>query len=594
MGVRFLLAVLVFSALAPLFADAAIAQEESRIFDEANVLNDARESEVQSAFERASTDSGQSLHAFIVDDSNVNANNLEAQREYVLDTVRDESLPGDAGVIVVDTKSEWSQVYNLDGDVEQSVNEAMRAGFADGEFAEGLIAGASQYQDSLSVVPELLTAGGILGALAALVGGAAFFLIRGRRQKLLEEERRAAEEEFAGLTERINVFDEKERLVAGYLEAQRPLLDQRTENWVEERITEARTAGFANEFNEAAAELNSAPASARERLARGRALLDEALGKLDEAEKTMDDYRAADEALDGHLRAAAEEITSAEKTEASVRAEGVTVQPLDMRPEYDRLAREAAGRAARRDEYDPRQAIAATDALAEQARMRREALREEIEARDALPEERRSCEGALLRARESLAEYETAHDAALREWGPAAIGEAPAPAEISSNLRRAEGLLESADRAASAGSYAEARSLARQARDLAQNALDAPLALKTATADADLKKREGEEKLRELEIRLEQAKANEHRMNPAQRRQLREYERRLDDARGGFFGSDWLTAILIFEALDNDYVYMGDPSSMTGEGDWGGGDWSEGDWGGGDWGGGGDFGGGGW
>jgi hypothetical protein len=83
-------------------------------------------------------------------------------------------------------------------------------------------------------------------------------------------------------------------------------------------------------------------------------------------------------------------------------------------------------------------------------------------------------------------------------------------------------------------------------------------------------------------------------MDPYQRQRLREYEYQLQNARFGFFGADWLTALLIFEALDHDYAYMGGaPGEGFGEGGWGdGGDWSGGDWGGGDWGGG-DFGGGG-
>ncbi|MDP8949061.1 MAG: hypothetical protein M3N00_02300, partial [Actinomycetota bacterium] len=82
-------------------------------------------------------------------------------------------------------------------------------------------------------------------------------------------------------------------------------------------------------------------------------------------------------------------------------------------------------------------------------------------------------------------------------------------------------------------------------------------------------------------------------MDPYQRQRLREYEYQLQNARYGFFGADWLTALLIFEALDHDYVYMDGGALAPGEGDWGaGGDWGGGDWGGGDWGGGGDFGGG--
>ncbi len=101
--------------------------------------------------------------------------------------------------------------------------------------------------------------------------------------------------------------------------------------------------------------------------------------------------------------------------------------------------------------------------------------------------------------------------------------------------------------------------------------MQAPHELKAAVAEAARRRRTGEEKLRELEARLGRAKANRHRMNPRQRRRLQEYERELRDARGGFFGADWLTALLIFEALDTDYVYMdGGPT-----GDWGGGDFSD-------------------
>src|SRR3712207_1637662 len=91
------------------------------------------------------------------------------------------------------------------------------------------------------------------------------------------------------------------------------------------------------------------------------------------------------------------------------------------------------------------------------------------------------------------------------------------------------------------------------------------------------RRRKGEKKLAELEARLERAKSSRHRMGPRQRRELREYERRLDDARGGFFGADWLTALLVFEALDTDYVYVDSPG-----GDFGGGFGDGGDWGGGD------------
>jgi hypothetical protein len=411
----------------------------------------------------------------------------------------------------------------------------------------------------------------------------------------MEEERRSAEQEFADLTVHLNEFDEKERLVSGYLEAQRPLLDQRTEEWVESRISDAKTTGFAQEFDEAASRLISDPIWARERMEHGRKLLAESMQKLYEAEKTMDDYRAADEALDGKLHEVKERIQAAEEAEEIARDEGVAVEPLNLRPEYDLVAREAADRASRRDEFDPRHGLAAVEALAERARRHREALQNDISARDALPDERYATEGALVRARETLEEYRGAHERALGEFGASALGEVPNPGELSSSLLEAEGFLDQAERAASSGRFTEARSLLQGAADLARKIMQSPGRLKAATAEADRKKREGEEKLQELEARLAQAKANEHLMDPYQRQRLREYEYQLENARYGFFGGDWLTALLLFEALDNDYTYVGDPSSFDAGGyggDWGGGDWGGGDWGGGDFGGG-DFGGGG-
>ena len=168
----------------------------------------------------------------------------------------------------------------------------------------------------------------------------------------------------------------------------------------------------------------------------------------------------------------------------------------------------------------------------------------------------------------------------------------PPPESSPLACSRPKGTVERAERAASAGHFAEARSLLQEAAGLAGETMQAPSRLKAATAEADRKKREGEEKLEELEARLAQAKENEHLMSPHQRRRLRDYEYQLQNARYGFFGGDWLTALLLFEALDNDYMSVGDPSSFDAGGDWGGGDWGGGDFGGGDWGGGGDFGGG--
>jgi hypothetical protein len=222
-------------------------------------------------------------------------------------------------------------------------------------------------------------------------------------------------------------------------------------------------------------------------------------------------------------------------------------------------------------------------------------MQAEIAARAVLPEERSSAEDSLARSQETLEEYRRVHAEEDSRWGPAALEEAPSPEEVSSNLRHAAGCIEHAARAEASGRFAEARASLEESAALSRDAMLAPRVLKAAVAEADRKRREGEEKLKELEARLERAKASEHLMDPYQRQRLREYEYQLQNARFGFFGADWLTALLIFEALDHDYAYMG---GAPGEGGWGdGGDWSGGDFGGGDWGGGdfggGDFGGGG-
>ena len=586
----YVLAVIVAFAIFPALA---AAQGSDTVYDEAGALSVSEEQRVQQAFDSAQEETGQPLYAFLVPNKGVEGQ--EARQELLTREANEAQVPQDAGVVVVATKDGWGTTY----DFPQDAYDAMVPDFREGDFAAGLVAGAREIQGEPAAQntqngPDAgmggLWGGGLLLVLVAVAGG--LLLLRNRRanKRRIEEERRSAEEEFANLTVHLDEFDEKERLVSGYLEAQRSLLDRRTEEWVETRISDAKTTGFAQEFDEAASRLTSDPTWARERLERGRNLLAESMQKLHEAERTMDDYRDADEAMDGRLLEAKEEIQAAEEAEEIARAEGVAVEPLKLRPEYDRVALEAAGRASRRDEFDPRHSLAEVEDLAERARGHREALQDNISARDALPDERYATEGALVRARETLEEYRGTHERALGEFGQAALGDVLDPGELSSGLLEAEGHMDQAERAASSGRFSEARSLLQEAAELARKSMQAPGRLKAATAEADRKKREGEEKLQELEARLAQAKANEHLMDPYQRQRLKEYEYQLGNARYGFFGGDWITALLLFEALDNDYMYVGDPSSFD-AGDFGGGDWGGGDWGGGDFGGG-DFGGG--
>jgi uncharacterized membrane protein YgcG len=564
----------------------AAAQGSDTVYDEAGALSDPQEQRVQQAFDSAQEETGQPLYAFLVPNKGVEG---QAARQDLLTREATEArVPQDAGIVMVATNDGWGTTYNF----PQDSYNAMVPDFREGDFTAGLVAGAREIQgepaaQEAQTNPDTggLQGGGLLLLLAAVAGALILFRNRRANKRRIEEERRSAEEEFANLTIHLNEFEEKVQLTSGYLEAQRSLLDQRTEEWVETKISDAKTTGFAQKFDEAASRLTSDPIWARERMEQGHNLLAESMQFLHEAERTMDDYRAADEALDGRLRVAKEEIRAAEEAEESARAEGVAVVPLKLRPEYDRVAREAADRASRRDEFDPRRSLAAVETLAERARGHREALQNDISARDALPDERYATEGALVRARETLEEYRGAHDRALGEFGQAALGEVPNPGELSSSLLEAEGYMERADRAASSGRFTEARSLLQGAAELARKTMQSPTRLKAATAEADRKKREGEEKLQELEARLAQAKANEHLMDPYQRQRLREYEYQLGNARYGFFGGDWLTALLLFEALDNDYMYVDDPSSFD-DGDFGGGDWGGGDFGGGDFGGG--------
>ena len=580
-GVAVVVAFAIFPAL-------AAAQGSDTVYDESGALSGSEEQRVQQAFDSAQEETGQPLYAFLVPNEGVEGQ--EARQELLTREATEAQVPQDAGVVMVATNDGWGTTYNF----PQDAYNTMVPDFREGDFAAGLVTGARDIQGEPAAQNAQTDpdggAGGLLGGglllLAAVAGALMLFRNRRAKKRRIEEERRSAEEEFADLTVHLNEFDEKERLALGYLEAQRSLLDQRTEEWVEAKISDAKTTGFAQEFDEAASRLTSDPTLARERMAHGRNLLAESMQKLNEAERTMDDYRDADEALDGRLHVAKEEIKAAEEAEVTARAEGVAVEPLKLRPEYDRVAREAADRASRREEFDPRHSLAAVEALTERALGHRKALQNEISARDALPDERYATEGALLRARETLEEYRGAHERALGEFGQAALGEVPNPGELSSGLLEAQGYMDRAARAAPSGRFGEARSLLQGAAEIARKTMQSPTRLKVAMAEADRKKREGEEKLQELEARLAQAKANEHLMDPYQRQRLREYEYQLGNARYGFFGADWLTALLLFEALDNDYMYVGDPSSFEagdfGSGDWGGGDWGGGDFGGGD------------
>lgn len=236
-------------ALMMTFVPVALAQSSGTIFDEAGVLGDADKQEVQATFDRVHAETGDPLYAFLVPDTNVVGE--PARRELLAEKARQANVPKDAGVILVAPNDRWSEVNvsKLSAD-SQAVYDAMLPGLRNEDYAAGLIAGAEEIQgesagsQSGTGVSAVGLLGGILLALVAVAGGALFLRSRSRKRRELAENREAAEEEFAGLSSRMEELDERERLVGGYLEAQRPLLDQATEEKVEAMIQNASAAGF--------------------------------------------------------------------------------------------------------------------------------------------------------------------------------------------------------------------------------------------------------------------------------------------------------------------------------------------------------------
>jgi ornithine cyclodeaminase len=104
-----------------LFPTLAAAQDSDTIYDEADVLSDSEEQQVQEEFDAAQQDTGQPLYAFLVPDTGVV--DQADQRKLLEREAREEDLPQDAGVIVVAPNDGWAQLANIDGTSEQAVYE---------------------------------------------------------------------------------------------------------------------------------------------------------------------------------------------------------------------------------------------------------------------------------------------------------------------------------------------------------------------------------------------------------------------------------------------------------------------------------------
>ncbi|HEV3476046.1 MAG TPA: TPM domain-containing protein, partial [Rubrobacteraceae bacterium] len=220
MVARFLLTVLFLLVPATILAPSVSAQGTDTVYDEAGVLSDSEEQQVQEAYNQTEEEAGQPLYAFLVPDTGVESQ--EARRKLLEQEANEENVPQDAGVIVVAPNDGWAQLANIDGTSEQAVYAAMVPDFRSGDYAAGLVEGAEEIRGEPAASQSDPNAGGspaggILLLLAVLAGAALLLRNRRRNRQRLEGERRAAEEEFANLTSRINEFDEKERLVGGYL-----------------------------------------------------------------------------------------------------------------------------------------------------------------------------------------------------------------------------------------------------------------------------------------------------------------------------------------------------------------------------------------
>jgi uncharacterized membrane protein YgcG len=144
MVARFLLPVLFLLASVAVLAPGVAAQGSDTIYDEADVLGDSEEQQVQEVFDQTEEEAGQPLYAFLVPDTGVESQ--EARRDLLRQEAREENVPQDAGVIVVAPNDSWAQLANIDGVPEDAVYEAMKPSFQEEDYAAGLIAGAGEIQ----------------------------------------------------------------------------------------------------------------------------------------------------------------------------------------------------------------------------------------------------------------------------------------------------------------------------------------------------------------------------------------------------------------------------------------------------------------
>ena len=285
-------AALFVAALVCLPVPTAGAQDGDTVFDEAGVLTGPEEQRVQQALDEASADTDEPHYLLFVSGEDVPGEvpRGEDRRDFLRAEAEEVGAPDEAGVIVVAPDDNWA-VVSPEVENAQGVFEAMRPELQDRSYAEAAVTGAERISDDATIVPEVAGFGAGAALLVAVVGGALLTRRRLRRRRELAQKRRLAEDQFGLLRERMVEYSEKERLVSGYLEAQRALVAPSAAAEAQGHLDDANSAGFGAEFTEASSLFTSNPEEALDRIHRGNKLLDDALRSLDSAEETLDRHR---------------------------------------------------------------------------------------------------------------------------------------------------------------------------------------------------------------------------------------------------------------------------------------------------------------
>ena len=122
-GSRFIALWLISLAFLAGTSSVALPQGTDTVYDDAGVLTDSQEQQVQGAFDPAQEEAGQPIYTFLVPDTGVNT--PQDRQALLTREAREADAPQDAGVIMVAPKDRWDVAANLNGVSEDAVSNAM-------------------------------------------------------------------------------------------------------------------------------------------------------------------------------------------------------------------------------------------------------------------------------------------------------------------------------------------------------------------------------------------------------------------------------------------------------------------------------------